>query len=119
MTFPRDPTTGLTLQFDHYEAPIPGTLPNTAAEPAIHAALENTTMDERTINEVYRAILRHTWAGIAAGERVLWPGFATFERVWTPPKPGRNPQTGDYLNVPGFWRIKITAAKKLQNMIGG
>lgn len=113
MTWKRDPATGKYIKYPTLEAPIPGTAPEAAAPADVHAMLPGTKLDERTINEIYRAILRHTWAGLANGERVLWPGFATFSRVWIPPRPGRNPRTGDYLTVPGHWRIKVDRSKKL------
>lgn len=113
MTWKRDPTTGESIKYENLEAPIPGTAPEAAAPADVYAMLPGTKLDERTINAIYRAILRHTWAGLAAGDRVLWPGFATFYRVWIPPRPGRNPRTGDYLTVPGHWRIKVDRSKKL------
>ena len=112
MTWEIDPATGLWKQYPLNEAPIPGTTSYAAVPERVITQLPATKLDRRTIDAIYRAILRHTWAGLKNGERVLWPGYATFFAVWIPPRTGRNPRTGDSMPIPGYWRLGASVSKK-------
>lgn len=77
MTFKRDPVTGSWIQPETLPAEAPGSLPHTTAPVWVKYWLRNSTLDDKTIDEIYRAILRITWRELAAGERVLWPKIGT------------------------------------------
>lgn len=119
MSWERDPATGLWKQYNTLIAPAPGSLENTEAPPSVHAGIESATLDAKTIDAIYRAILRHTWAGLGRDERVFWPGLCTWSRVWIAGKWGESPRTGDSLWVPGHWRLRIDMAKKTRDVLNG
>lgn len=48
------------------------------------------------------------------GEKITLPGFLTFERTYRNPRVGRNPQTGEALQVPGANAMKVSAGSKLK-----
>lgn len=49
------------------------------------------------------------------GGKISLTGFLTFERTYAKPRQGRNPQTGETIEVPGGNRMKISAGSKLKN----
>jgi len=48
------------------------------------------------------------------GDKIALTGFVTFERTYRKPRTGRNPQTGEALEVPGGNAMKISAGSKLK-----
>lgn len=48
------------------------------------------------------------------GEKISLTGFITFERTYRKPRSGRNPQTGEAIEVPGGNAMKISAGSKLK-----
>ncbi|GAA2338346.1 hypothetical protein GCM10010431_72190 [Streptomyces kunmingensis] len=47
-------------------------------------------------------------------ERVSIPGFLTFERTHRAARTARNPQTGEPLNIPAGYSVKVSAGSKLK-----
>ncbi|MCB9703561.1 MAG: HU family DNA-binding protein [Myxococcales bacterium] len=51
---------------------------------------------------------------IVADGRFSHPGFGTFSAKTTPPRPGRNPRTGEALIVPERRQITFKASERLR-----
>jgi DNA-binding protein HU-beta len=52
---------------------------------------------------------------VSAGkEKLTLPGFLSFERTRRAARVGRNPQTGEALQVPAANAVKVTAGSKLK-----
>lgn len=51
---------------------------------------------------------------IGRGEKIQLPGLLTIERVERSARTGRNPQTGEEINIPASKAAKITAGSKLK-----
>ena len=47
-------------------------------------------------------------------EKVTIPGFLSFERTLRAARTARNPQTGDPIEVPAGYSVKVTAGSKLK-----
>lgn len=56
-------------------------------------------------------------AAMNSGEKVTLTGFGTFEVVPTPARTGRNPQTGDPVDIPAGWRVKFRSGKQLKEAV--
>ncbi|MGE4265774.1 MAG: HU family DNA-binding protein [Desulfovibrio sp.] len=54
---------------------------------------------------------------IANGEKITLTGFGTFEVVDTPARTGRNPQTGEAVQIPAGKRIKFKPGKQLKEAV--
>ena len=65
---------------------------------------------ERTIG----AFFDHVVAATKKGEKVAWPGFGSFSTTKRSARTGRNPQTGQPINVPAGTRTKLTVGSKLK-----
>lgn len=55
---------------------------------------------------------------VARGEKVQLPGVLTVERVERAARTGRNPQTGEVLDIPAGHAVKATAGSRLKAAAG-
>jgi len=51
---------------------------------------------------------------VKAGDKVVVPGFVSFERVERAARSGRNPQTGEAMEIPAQHAVKVSAGKALR-----
>ncbi len=60
-------------------------------------------------------------AGVVAkgDEKITLPGFLSFEQVDRAARTGRNPQTGESIDVPASKAVKISAGSKLKAIAAG
>ena len=63
------------------------------------ARLEGQLGSHRAAAAALDSVLGEITTAVAAGERVTLTGFGTFERVERPARTGRNPRTGDPLEI--------------------
>jgi len=73
----------------------------------ITAVAESTGWSSTQAGEAVTATLDAIARGVAAGENVSLPGFGTFEQRHRAARTGRNPQTGEPMEIaasvtPGF-----------------
>lgn len=54
---------------------------------------------------------------LAKGERITLPGFGTFKVVETAARTGRNPQTGEPVDIPAKRKVKFTPNEKLKDLV--
>ncbi|MGI2171210.1 HU family DNA-binding protein [Shewanella sp. MF05960] len=62
-------------------------------------------------------ILRVIHQGLAEGEKIYIPQFGTFELRFYLPKTGRNPQTGEAMEIAGFNQPSFKASPALKALI--
>lgn len=55
---------------------------------------------------------------VSKGETVRLPGFLTIERVERAARTGRNPQTGETLEIPARYGVKVSAGSALKADLG-
>nr|MDQ3353860.1 HU family DNA-binding protein [Actinomycetota bacterium] len=60
-------------------------------------------------------------AGVVAkgDDKITLPGFISFEQVDRAARTGRNPQTGESIDVPASKAVKISAGSKLKAIAAG
>ena len=56
---------------------------------------------------------------IAQGNKVQFPGWLTIERAERAARAGRNPQTGEAIEIPAGYVAKASAGSKLKNAVKG
>jgi DNA-binding protein HU-beta len=56
---------------------------------------------------------------LAAGETVTIPGFLAVGRADRAARTGVNPQTGEKLEIPAGYRVKVTAGSTLKRAVRG
>ncbi len=62
-------------------------------------ALQDRLGGRRAATEALEAIVDVITTNVAQGEKVIITGFGTFERADRAPRTGRNPRTGDVVQI--------------------
>jgi DNA-binding protein HU-beta len=60
---------------------------------------EDAGMERKTAEQALKATLNAITDAVAEGEKVTLPGFGTFERRERAAREGRNPQTGETIEI--------------------
>ncbi len=62
------------------------------------------------------ALLSQIQQALSEGEKVYLPQFGTFELRYHLPKQGRNPQTGEMMDIDGFNQPSVRFSKNLKQL---
>ena len=73
-----------------------------------------TGESQATVGRVVDGLFSAVSEAVAKGEKVTIPGFLSFEQVATAARTGRNPQTGEEIQIAAGKRVKVTAGSKLK-----
>ncbi len=65
---------------------------------------------ERTVGVFFDIVAK----AAKAGDKVAWPGFGSFSTSHSQARTGRNPQTGDAVDIAASTRMKFTASSTLK-----
>ena len=56
-------------------------------------------------------------AALTRGDKITLPGFGTFKVVETAARTGRNPQTGEPVEIPAKRKIKFNPTQSLKDLL--
>jgi DNA-binding protein HU-beta len=70
---------------------------------------------ERTIS----AFFDHVVAATKKGDKVAWPGFGSFSTTQRAAREGRNPQTGEKVQIKASTAMKFSASSTLKAALNG
>lgn len=73
-----------------------------------------TGQSQSTVSSVLDSLFGAVSEAVAGGDKVSIPGWISFEQVATSARTGRNPQTGEEIQIPAGKRVKVTAGSKLK-----
>lgn len=73
----------------------------------------------KVANEILNAFCEIVSRELAEGGKVTIPGFGTFETSEYGPRAGRNPATGEALEIPGGRRPRFKAGSVLKKAVSG
>jgi DNA-binding protein HU-beta len=74
----------------------------------------------RDADAVLSALAEVAGEVVAKGdEKITAPGFLTFERTHRSARTARNPQTGEPINMPAGFGVKVSAGSKLKEAANG
>lgn len=79
-------------------------------------ALVTKTTQKQT-DEIVRAFIEELKLTLCKGNAVTIQGFATLKPVQREPRIGRNPSTGETLNIPSRYNVKLTVSKKFKDTL--
>lgn len=71
-------------------------------------------LDNSTATAVVETVFNTIAERVAADDAVTVAGFGTFERRHRAARTGRNPQTGESIQIPAGHSVKISAGSKLK-----
>lgn len=84
---------------------------------AIHERLD--TLDEATVNHCVMKIIQAISTSIALGERVEIRGFGSFIVRERKPRTGRNPRTGETVEVASKHVVHFKPGKEMRESVNG
>jgi DNA-binding protein HU-beta len=85
----------------------------------IDAVADSAGLEGKHAEAAIDALLDVIRDRLAAGEAVVLPGFGTFERRERSARTGRNPQTGESLEITAKSVPAFKAAAGLKRVVGG
>jgi DNA-binding protein HU-beta len=83
----------------------------------IAAVAEKTGMTKKDAERVINATLETVTASMVAGDKVQIFGFGTFDVKERAARTGRNPRTGETLEIAASKNVGFSAAKALKDAI--
>ncbi|MFE9812070.1 HU family DNA-binding protein [Streptomyces sp. NPDC005227] len=84
------------------------------------ALAERAGVDRKDADAVLTALAETVGDVVAKGdEKVTIPGFLGFERTHRSARTARNPQTGEPLEIPAGYSVKVSAGSKLKEAAKG
>jgi DNA-binding protein HU-beta len=85
----------------------------------IQAVAAHTGTDTKSAGKIVEGTIAVILATVAKGEEVNLSGFAKFAKVARPARQGRNPATGETIQIPAKTVAKITALKGFKDIALG
>lgn len=70
-------------------------------------------------DQALSAFFEHLKTSLSQGEKVSLPGVGQFEVGERGARQGRNPQTGETINIPASKAVKFKAGKALKDAVNG
>ncbi len=67
--------------------------------------------------DALEALLAQISGALKRGDKVQIAGFGAFEARWREPRRGRNPQTGEQVDIAGKWAPAFKAGKALKDEV--
>ncbi len=80
---------------------------------------ENAEVSQEVARRTLSATLKSITDALAGGDRVQLVGFGTFKVNDRAARKGRNPQTGDEIDIPASRAASFTAGTDLKEAING
>jgi nucleoid DNA-binding protein len=85
----------------------------------IEQVAAGTGQSKPDIERVYEAIVEQVSGALAAGEKVEMRGLGVFEAKQTKARTGRNPRTGESIDIPAGHKATFRPSKELKDRIAG
>ena len=89
----------------------------TRSQLILRLAAQNPHLVHREVELLVNAIFETIAAGLARGDRVEIRGFGSFAVKEYAPRIGRNPRTGEAVQVPAKRRLNFKIGKELRRRI--
>lgn len=83
----------------------------------VSAIAASTNQSQSAVSSVIDAFFTTVSDTVADGGKVSIPGWFSAERTDTAARTGRNPQTGEEIQIAAGHRVKLTAGSKLKNAV--
>ncbi len=84
-----------------------------------NAVAERSGLPASTVDAVLAALSSVIVEQVSKGTKLQIPGIATFEVVQRAARTGRNPATGETMQIPARAAVKVTASAPLKRAAAG
>lgn len=85
----------------------------------VAAVAEKSGNSQAAVNGVLDAVFDVFSTQVGKGEKVTIPGWLTVERTDRAARTGRNPRTGEAIEIPAGHGVKVSAGSKLKSAATG
>lgn len=85
----------------------------------IEAVASSTGVAKSTVDAVLNGTIDTIEKAVASGDKVTITGFISVERVRRGARTGRNPRTGESIDIPATNAVKVSAGAGLKNAAKG
>ncbi|MDF3303251.1 HU family DNA-binding protein [Streptomyces tropicalis] len=86
----------------------------------VAALADRAEVPRKDADAVLAALAEVAGEVVAKGdEKITVPGFLTFERTHRSARTARNPQTGEPIDIPSGFGVKVSAGSKLKEAAKG
>jgi len=75
---------------------------------------QKTSQNRSTVNAVIDALRNTAKEGLVADGKVVFPSFGIFKVVKRSPRKGRNPRTGEIVDIPAKNAVKFIPSRGLK-----
>lgn len=83
----------------------------------IKAIAEHGELSRADAEIALMAVQHSITEALTRGDRITLPGFGTFKLVETAARTGRNPQTGEPIDIPAKRKVKFAPSDKLKDLV--
>ncbi len=83
----------------------------------IQNVANDTGLSQDQVDSVLTCVVDTVTDAVKSGDKVTVPGFVSFEQTHRSARTGRNPQTGDTMEIPAQKSVKVSAGKKLKDAV--
>jgi len=83
----------------------------------VNAVKEKADITKQSAEDISKAVFDVISESVANGEKVAIPGFGTFEVVERAARKGRNPKTGEEIDIPASKAVKFKVAKAFKETV--
>ena len=80
----------------------------------VAAVAEKSGNSQAAVNGVLDSVFEVFTEQVSKGEKVTIPGWLAVERTERAARTGRNPQTGETIQIPAGYSVKLSAGSKLK-----
>lgn len=80
----------------------------------VAAVAEKSGNSQAAVNGVLDSVFEVFTEQVSKGEKVSIPGWLSVERTERAARTGRNPQTGEAIQIPAGYSVKLSAGSKLK-----
>jgi len=84
----------------------------------VAAIAEKTGQSAAAVGEVLGAFESVVTSAVAGGDKVQIPGFLSFEKSERAARTGRNPATGEEMQIPAATVPKVKVGKSFKDAVG-
>lgn len=85
----------------------------------IAAIAQRSGLAPQVVDQALSALQSVVTEALVKGEKVTIPGFVAFEAVQRSAREGRNPATGEKMQIPARTAVKVSAGQALKRAVSG
>ncbi len=85
----------------------------------VAAVAAKTNMSQTAVDKVITEALNTIMDAVAAGDKVTFTGFGSFEKRDRAARQGRNPQTGEVIQIPASSAPAFSPGKAFKDAVNG